>query len=1097
MASGNGKFGCNVSPEERVRNNATSGGQSVKIYPDLTQFQEATQNGSTSDRIAETCVLNITKLQANKGSFSWCFLVELGIEQYLWKQNVYTQGLKVEADNKEIRFTNTKHENERIITLIEEFLTSMQVISVSDIYNLQILQNRNTNEKLLDFLRTHIDVIPHTHVVLHSDEKEVFFGCKDEQSLRIFVSNLQNVVFKREFNIADGECREMIKALQMSGQLYILCSDQETEHMLCTQPVIKQLDEHMQCIFQVRLLPLQVEYFASFGKIKVQELGLENGLQIDLNKGNKTLTFRGKRCDIKAMDDRLKTYFQLKKIKIALPRNILPTFEGTAMAAVSEQQCCYSINWRPSAEKGPGNRLIASWKSKDGNGVTLIQGRLFDLDVDAVVILANTSMSPRTTIAEEDIVTQFKDVNVMLKKIPTKLGKVFEVGDEKNQRSYIAITDSSSATSLDEPICYQVLKVHLERLRRKGCQSVAIHASVFPETHVCTKDITNWFIKASLEVPEMSYYLCADNKDDLGQIAEDVRLNCLSSKPSHNYLRQTFAVDVVFGEPRMLEVHIRNGTLIADQKADIIVNTTGKSLQLEKGGALSRSIVLAAGVQLQDELSKEYPGGLNEGQIAVTSSGKLSRNGVHEIIHCVLPKFDKEKFDDDIKAMVKTCLAEADKLQGKSIALPPFGTGRHGYPIRETALAMFEAIDEFSEESVGMTLQTIYIPTLEDEHCKAFISAQSKRSSSPDRKKINNENMVDFYKHIGNGQYSLRVCVGNIFLLKFLPRSTLHVYFAVGAGEQGLNWEEKKDNDYTWIGISDEISHIVHAVETVLDACIEKMITDVALFSPVQQLDREDFTDVQFVQTVIRAFERDPAKLRYLRSALILLASGTNIASLEKMLCGTKMNTLRTYVGNSSFVGMPWVKPPDPAVEMCVYGAGEKTSIALGNIEQITSSPHSFGKETETKKELDLGTNVDDDYDVIEEIQTKQTVCETPKKPLIDAEEVRLTATINQGIVKYLQSHEALDAWSIDVQKCFGISLQSSDNCIKVQGRCRNVSMFENYLQNFFPNEPDYAKGQMELAYSGLSFDDRHFADVSNDGSYSELIAKLISSHLK
>ncbi|WAR21266.1 Y1252-like protein [Mya arenaria] len=203
--------------------------------------------------------------------------------------------------------------------------------------------------------------------------------------------------------------------------------------------------------------------------------------------------------------------------------------------------------------------------------------------------------------------------------------------------------------------------------------------------------------KGFVRVPEMSYYLCADNKDDLGQIAEDV-------------------------QPHMLEVHIRNGTLIPDQKADISVNTTGKSLQLEKGGALSRSIVLAAGVQLQDELSKEYPGGLNEGQIAVTSSGKLSRNGVHEIIHCVLPKFDKEKFDDDIKAMVKTCLAEADKLQGKSIALPPFGTGRHGYPIRKTALAMFEAIDEFSEESVGMTLQTTYIPTLEDEHCKVGLS---------------------------------------------------------------------------------------------------------------------------------------------------------------------------------------------------------------------------------------------------------------------------------------------------------------------------------------------------------------------------------------
>ena len=57
--------------------------------------------------------------------------------------------------------------------------------------------------------------------------------------------------------------------------------------------------------------------------------------------------------------------------------------------------------------------------------------------------------------------------------------------------------------------------------------------------------------------------------------------------------------------------------------------------------------------------------------------------------------------------MVKKCFLEMDMLKLKTIAIPTFGTGQLGYPKRETAKAMFDAVDEYQYSCINSSLQRV------------------------------------------------------------------------------------------------------------------------------------------------------------------------------------------------------------------------------------------------------------------------------------------------------------------------------------------------------------------------------------------------------
>ena len=66
-------------------------------------------------------------------------------------------------------------------------------------------------------------------------------------------------------------------------------------------------------------------------------------------------------------------------------------------------------------------------------------------------------------------------------------------------------------------------------------------------------------------------------------------------------------------------------------------------LEFDKGN-LSKIIRYNAGDSILEECKRNYPSGIDFGNIAITGSGKLQKNSVRKIFHCALPEFNKITF---------------------------------------------------------------------------------------------------------------------------------------------------------------------------------------------------------------------------------------------------------------------------------------------------------------------------------------------------------------------------------------------------------------------------------------------------------------------
>ena len=71
----------------------------------------------------------------------------------------------------------------------------------------------------------------------------------------------------------------------------------------------------------------------------------------------------------------------------------------------------------------------------------------------------------------------------------------------------------------------------------------------------------------------------------------------------------------------------------------MIVNSTSRDLNLENG-LLSKSILNAGGQTIQTECKQNYPKGIQEGDVAVTSGGKLA---CRHVFHGCFPSWKHDQ----------------------------------------------------------------------------------------------------------------------------------------------------------------------------------------------------------------------------------------------------------------------------------------------------------------------------------------------------------------------------------------------------------------------------------------------------------------------
>ncbi|XP_053377235.1 protein mono-ADP-ribosyltransferase PARP14-like [Mercenaria mercenaria] len=148
---------------------------------------------------------------------------------------------------------------------------------------------------------------------------------------------------------------------------------------------------------------------------------------------------------------------------------------------------------------------------------------------------------------------------------------------------------------------------------------------------------------------------------------------------------------------------------ITEKVVEYIVNPTDSSMNNKHG--LGRTLVDKGGFSIQKDCNDYIQGVpcLKDGDIFVGAAGCLPCRG---IIHVVVPTWRGGNSNEEsiLNYVVTRCLIEADTRNSATIAFPPVGAGRLGYPRGIIAEIMMKAVKTYLIENGTETfLRHVYI----------------------------------------------------------------------------------------------------------------------------------------------------------------------------------------------------------------------------------------------------------------------------------------------------------------------------------------------------------------------------------------------------
>ena len=163
----------------------------------------------------------------------------------------------------------------------------------------------------------------------------------------------------------------------------------------------------------------------------------------------------------------------------------------------------------------------------------------------------------------------------------------------------------------------------------------------------------------------------------------------------------------------MLELEVREGD-ISEVEADAVANAANDRLWMGAGvaGALKR----AGGEEIEREATALGP--IPLGSAVATGAGRLH---ARYVVHGAVMGQDLRTDAELVRRTTHSCLAVADELGCRSLALPAFGTGVGGFALADCARIMVEEARGFEPR----TLERVILAVFGREAYEAFSSALS------------------------------------------------------------------------------------------------------------------------------------------------------------------------------------------------------------------------------------------------------------------------------------------------------------------------------------------------------------------------------------
>ncbi|KAL9974242.1 hypothetical protein ACROYT_G011257 [Oculina patagonica] len=170
-----------------------------------------------------------------------------------------------------------------------------------------------------------------------------------------------------------------------------------------------------------------------------------------------------------------------------------------------------------------------------------------------------------------------------------------------------------------------------------------------------------------------------------------------------------------------VKVSVYQGDL-TDERVDVIVNAANNRLRHD--GGVAKAILDRGGKAIEKESNKIVGKGgpLKDGQVAITSAGKLR---CKKVVHAVGPDCRNVGLSNSQKVLRQACINSfkiAEEWNMTSIALPAIGSGIYDMPKDACAKVMFDALEEFLRQGdpKKKTISDIRFVNIDDPSVQAF-----------------------------------------------------------------------------------------------------------------------------------------------------------------------------------------------------------------------------------------------------------------------------------------------------------------------------------------------------------------------------------------
>jgi O-acetyl-ADP-ribose deacetylase (regulator of RNase III) len=152
---------------------------------------------------------------------------------------------------------------------------------------------------------------------------------------------------------------------------------------------------------------------------------------------------------------------------------------------------------------------------------------------------------------------------------------------------------------------------------------------------------------------------------------------------------------------------------IAQLEVDAVANAANDHLWMGSGvaGALKR----AGGDEIEREAVAKGP--IPLGSAVATGAGRLQAK---HVIHGAVMGQDLQTNADLVRRTTRSCLALADELGARTLALPAFGTGVGGFPLDECARIMVDEARAYEPHA----LERVVFAVFGDDARQAFEDAR-------------------------------------------------------------------------------------------------------------------------------------------------------------------------------------------------------------------------------------------------------------------------------------------------------------------------------------------------------------------------------------